>query len=298
MCDRSALFLLWLVLCFTNHPFLNGRWHRSYKSTNWPEKYDSWLNLLPTRRDFSYSPLHLGLTYKVAGIQLHSTYHYLNKDVLFTICIPRGWMHTGHVIIDSSLHGNLSKRRRMKRYKRPCFYYPNSSAAFNMELIGDLTFKLNLGPSMKRTIPVIISSQAKRSHASRPTAVLHSVTPGSKGCCLRGVNRQNLINIRCSNQKLQSGFKAIEFCLMNTRSINKKELAIKDYAVENNVDIFALTETWLHDNENYGNNNFSIAEVCPTGYSFYHVPRKNSRGGGVGLLLKKHMKVTKLSTFF
>ena len=79
---------------------------------------------------------------------------------------------------------------------------------------------------------------------------------------------------------------------MNTRSINKKELAIKDYAFENNVDIFTLTETWLHDNENYGNN-ISIAEVCPTGYSFYHVPRKNSRGGGVGLLLKKHMKVTK-----
>ena len=118
MCDRSALFLLWLILCFTNHPFLNGRRHRSYKSTNWPEKYNSWLNLLPTRRDISYSLLHLRLTYKVAGILLHSTYHYLNKDVLFTICIPRGWMHTGHVIIDSSLHGNLSKRRRMKRYKK------------------------------------------------------------------------------------------------------------------------------------------------------------------------------------
>ena len=178
----------------------------------------------------------------------------------------------------------------MKRCKRPCFYYPNSSAAFNMELIGDLTFKLNPGPSMKRTIPVIISSQAKRSHASRPSAVLNNVTTGSKKCCLRGVNRQNLINIRCLNQKKQSGFKPIEFCLMNTRSINKKELSIKDYAVENNVDIFALTETWLHDNENYGNYNFSIADVCNC---FHHVPRKNSRGGGVGLLLKKHVKVTK-----
>lgn len=75
--------------------------------------------------------------------------------------------------------------------------------------------------------------------------------------------------------------------------INKKELAIKDYAVENNVDIFAVTETWLWDNENNENYNFSIAEVCPTGYCFNHVPRKNSSGGGVGLLIKKHMKVTK-----
>ena len=165
----------------------------------------------------------------------------------------------------------------MKRHKRPCFYYPNSSAAFNMELIGDLTFKLNPGPSMNRTIPVIVSSQAKRSHASRPTAMSHNATPGFKSCCLRGVNLQNLINLRCSNQKLQNGFIPIEFCLLNTRSINKKELAIKDYAVENNVDIFAVTETWLRDNENYENCNFSIAEVCPTGYCFYHVPRKNSR---------------------
>ena len=55
-----------------------------------------------------------------------------------------------------------------------------------------------------------------------------------------------------------------------------------------------MTETWLRDNENYVNYNFSIAEVCPTGYCFYHVPRKNSRGGGgVGLLVKKHIKVTR-----
>ena len=104
------------------------------------------------------------------------------------------------------------------------------------------------------------------------------------------MNRQNLINLRCSNQKLQNGFIPIEFCLLNTRSINKKELAIKDYAVGNNVDIFAVTETWLRENENY---DFPIAEVCPTGYCFYHVPRKNSRRGGGGLLIKKHIKVTR-----
>ena len=107
-------------------------------------------------------------------------------------------------------------------------YYPNSSAAFNMELIGDLTFKLNPGPSVNRTIPVIVSSQAKRSHALRPATVLYNATLGSKNCCPRGVNWHNLISIRCSKQKLQNGFVPIDFCLLNTRSINKKELAIKD----------------------------------------------------------------------
>ena len=67
----------------------------------------------------------------------------------------------------------------------------------------------------------------------------------------------------------------IKFCLLNTRSINKKELILKDFTVENDIDIFAVTETWLRDD-----NTFSLADVCPKGYYFYHIPRKNSRGGG------------------
>ena len=60
---------------------------------------------------------------------------------------------------------------------------------------------------------------------------------------------------------------------------------------ENDIDILAMTETWLHEDDN----EFSIAEICPTGYHFYHVTRKIARGGGVGLLLKKYIKVKKQS---
>ena len=60
---------------------------------------------------------------------------------------------------------------------------------------------------------------------------------------------------------------------------------------ENDIDILAITETWLQEN----NNDFSITEMCPTGYQFHHVRRKNTRGGGAGLLLKKHIKVKKQS---
>ena len=197
------------------------------ESTNWPTKCDSTLNILPPRRDFLYPPSHFRSTHKAAGILLHNTSNYSNKDVLFTTSISHRWTNC-YTITGSFLHRNLSKRRRMKRHKRPCFYYPNSSAAFNMELIGDLTFKLNPGPFVNRTIPVIVSSQAKRSHALRPATVLYNATLGSKNCCPRGVNWHNLISIRCSKQKLQNGFVPIDFCLLNTRSINKKELAIKD----------------------------------------------------------------------
>jgi exonuclease III len=79
---------------------------------------------------------------------------------------------------------------------------------------------------------------------------------------------------------------SIKFFLLNTRSINKKELILTDFTVENGIDIFAVTETWLrHDNT------FCAAEVCPKGYYFYHIPRKSSKDGGVGVLLKKSIRI-------
>ncbi|CAB4037146.1 Hypothetical predicted protein, partial [Paramuricea clavata] len=39
----------------------------------------------------------------------------------------------------------------------------------------------------------------------------------------------------------------------------------------------AVTETWLREDDN----EFSTAEICPTGYHFYHITRKNARGGGL-----------------
>ncbi|CAB4040721.1 Hypothetical predicted protein, partial [Paramuricea clavata] len=44
-------------------------------------------------------------------------------------------------------------------------------------------------------------------------------------------------------------------------STNRKELFINDYVSENDIDILAMTETWLREDDN----EFSIAEICPTG---------------------------------
>ena len=113
-------------------------------------------------------------------------------------------------------------------------------------------------------IPVILNTRSKR----------------KKNYCPRRVNTSNLTYVKCENKKKRNCFVPIKFCLLNTRSINKKELILKDFTVENDIDIFAVTETWLRDDSA-----FSVAEICPKGYYFYHIPRKNSRGGGVGVLL-------------
>ncbi|XP_067025693.1 uncharacterized protein [Acropora muricata] len=74
-----------------------------------------------------------------------------------------------------------------------------------------------------------------------------------------------------------------DFLLFNSRSIVNKALELKDFAVDNNVDFMAITETWLKSDVN---NNNTIGEFCPTGYKFLHQPRETGRGGGVGLLVK------------
>ena len=72
------------------------------------------------------------------------------------------------------------------------------------------------------------------------------------------------------------------FSLLNARSVKNKRLLIKDWVVNNNIDILALTETWLQpDNKD----DHIIGDLTPTGYSFYHFPRQ-TRGGGVGILIK------------
>ncbi|XP_068675718.1 uncharacterized protein [Montipora foliosa] len=65
-------------------------------------------------------------------------------------------------------------------------------------------------------------------------------------------------------------------------------MAVKDFVVDQDIDILALTETWLRP----GNiDDVEIRTLCPTGYRFLHVPRGHSRGGGVGLLFKDTLQI-------
>ena len=81
-----------------------------------------------------------------------------------------------------------------------------------------------------------------------------------------------------------SATRPVNFCLLNTRSVNNKTLIIKDFVAEHCIDLLAVTETWLQPETD---NEFIIRDLCPTGYSFHHVPRSGPvRGGGVGLLFR------------
>lgn len=81
-----------------------------------------------------------------------------------------------------------------------------------------------------------------------------------------GVNFNNLISIQLAGaiQAVRSDLPC--FALLNTRSIRKKATFLKDYVVENQIDLLALTETWL-DLNNQQTVNF-INELCPHGFAF------------------------------
>ena len=78
--------------------------------------------------------------------------------------------------------------------------------------------------------------------------------------------------------------KLFDFCLLNAHSLRKKVLHIKDYVVEHDLDMLAITETWLKSGEK---DKYYRREVCPTGCFFHHIPRDDANGGCIGFLAKK-----------
>ena len=67
------------------------------------------------------------------------------------------------------------------------------------------------------------------------------------------------------------------------------------YVVERDVDILAVTETWLKADECCDN---ITSDVTPTGYTFVHSPGLNGISGGVGMLYRTIPKVQQLNSDF
>ena len=86
---------------------------------------------------------------------------------------------------------------------------------------------------------------------------------------------------------------SFSFTLFNARSARNKAMAIRDYVVDNNIDILALTETWLRP----GNcDDLEVGILCSNGYRFLHAPRTHGRGGGVGFLFKDTLRINSVLT--
>ena len=92
----------------------------------------------------------------------------------------------------------------------------------------------------------------------------------------------------------------LRFALWNAHSINAKDksTALCDFVIGHQLDILAITETWLTGDDR---DHRAIADINNTlpNYVFHHSPRLHSRAGGVGILVRNgiNMKIHESNAF-
>ena len=181
---------------------------------------------------------------------------YTNESLF---AIRKSVINTIHDKIDRSTWMTLKELDIAKRTKRGC----------------------SAGVNKQRPIKTIISDRTidqRFASASRVLLAKHRSTKSATS-----VNRRNLICVHKSNSHTPYA----RFATWNAQSIKEesKSGSIIDFVDSNHLDIFAVTETWLtgdhRDNRFLADINRSLPD-----HLFHHIPR-GSRGGGVGVLLRR-----------
>ena len=72
--------------------------------------------------------------------------------------------------------------------------------------------------------------------------------------------------------------------LVNIQSVGNKTINIRNLINEAKFDIFILTETWLWEDVS---DSSKIKEMTSKTHTFYHLPRVEKTGGGVGIFVSK-----------
>ena len=135
-----------------------------------------------------------------------------------------------------------SRQQLMDLRRQHCF--PSSTAITLLKQCGIFKFRGQRGGRYRRT---------QRHYAN------FSVCP--RPLFHRAVNPGNLAPITPISR-------FINFCLLNTRSVKNKIIKVKDFVVDHDIDILAMTETWLLP----GNvDEIDISTLYPTGNRFFHV---------------------------
>ena len=108
----------------------------------------------------------------------------------------------------------------------------------------------------------------------------------------RGVNKQNLRPIhRVKECRATSHSSDITVCCANVRSARNKTSQIANYIIDHDIDIMALTESWLSTDDLV-----HISDMTPSGYSLVQKPRTDRPGGGIALIFKTHLKIKQLTS--
>ena len=154
---------------------------------------------------------------------------------------------------------------------------------------------LNIGAKIKRPIlPTLLFKRLQYLQISRimprmcrggkQTRERHIITTHrnrpSQPAITRGVNISNLKPIAPSCNIPE---KYITIGCINTRSVKNKEDDVVEAITDNNIDILAITETWLTAGDR---DNMTRKSMTPQGHQLFDKARKCRRGGGVAIVCK------------
>ncbi|KAK6182093.1 hypothetical protein SNE40_009856 [Patella caerulea] len=78
----------------------------------------------------------------------------------------------------------------------------------------------------------------------------------------------------------------LKLCLLNIQSACNEGFDIEETIIHQNIDMLALTETWLKPQSDES----KIATMTPNGYKFEHKPRM-SKGGGIAVIYREHLSL-------
>ena len=94
---------------------------------------------------------------------------------------------------------------------------------------------------------------------------------------------RNLKPIKLYNNKT---WNSINFAVLNARSVRNKTVYLRDFILDNKLDIFCITESWLCESD------ITIpSEIAPDGFSFANFPRKQGKGGGILIIYRSSLKI-------
>ena len=85
--------------------------------------------------------------------------------------------------------------------------------------------------------------------------------------------------------------KQASFCVLNAQSAGNKTDVIVDYITCHAIDICAITETWLRDEDDV-----IKGELAPPGFSVSSHPRPGRMGGGVALIYRDTCPLSSISS--
>lgn len=123
------------------------------------------------------------------------------------------------------------------------------------------------GSRKRRKIPVLVSAcnKYRLESSDRPT----------------GANHSNLRSLSRDESVPYNHVTPIVFAVVNTRSLRNKLTSFTDFAIQRDLDICAITETWFTELD-IG----CVGQIEQSGYKFISIPRQTRTHGGIGLLHK------------